>query len=367
MKHDNSSIRDITDFQNKLMSWYQKNQRPLPWRETSDPYKIWISEVMLQQTQVNTVIPYYERFLAAFPDIYKLAHADIQEVLKKWEGLGYYARARNLHRAAKIITSVHGGNLPDDPKTLQRLPGIGDYIAAAVLSIAFGKPSAVVDGNVKRVIARLETLDAPVNQPASHLMVKAIVQRLLDKNNPGTFNQALMELGALVCTPKNPSCGICPVQSFCKALKTGATDRYPVRIRARQVPEVHVTIGVVFKNDQVLITRRKPDGLLGGLWEFPGGKVLENETPENACIREIREEVSLNVEIHTFVKRIRHVYTHFKMIADVFVCRHVSGRIRLNGPVDFKWIRLSDIEKFPFPKANHKFIPELEDRLRAEG
>ena len=367
MKNLIPSSPGITGFQNRLMAWYGKNSRSLPWRKTFDPYKIWVSEVMLQQTQVNTVIPYYERFLPSFPDINSLAGADIQDVLKRWEGLGYYARARNLHRSAKIVLNDHGGKLPEDSKTLLRLPGIGDYIAAAVLSIAFGQPHPVVDGNVKRVLARLETLDMPVNQPACHDIIKSISRRLLDEHHPGTFNQALMELGALVCTPKNPGCGVCPIQSLCKAFQRGLTDQYPLRIKSRPVPEVHVAVGVVCKNGRVLITRRKPDGLLGGLWEFPGGKVLEGETPEAACIREIREEVNLGVQIDGFVKRIRHAYTHFKIVADVFACHHLSGTIRLKGPVDFKWIRLSDIDKFPFPKANHKFIPELKSRLQTEG
>jgi A/G-specific adenine glycosylase len=362
MNHDH-----IVGFQNHLIRWYTSSKRPLPWRNTQEPYKIWVSEIMLQQTQVNTVIPYYERFLEVFPDMHSLASASLEEVLKAWEGLGYYARARNLHRAATIVVSEHDARLPDSFEALRRLPGIGDYIAAAVLSIAFEKPFAVVDGNVKRVIARMHTLDMPVNQPASHKSIRSICTKLLDETCPGVYNQALMELGALVCTPKRPACPSCPVQAFCTAFQTNLVALYPQMQKRRRVPEVRIAIGVVVKNGKVLITQRKAEGLLGGLWEFPGGKILDGETPEAACVRELKEEVNLNVEINTFVARIRHAYTHFKIIADVFACRCLSGKVRLNGPVDFRWITLSDIDRYPFPKANHKFIPELKRLLESKA
>jgi A/G-specific adenine glycosylase len=367
MNHDHAEIRDIAGFQDHLIRWYTSNKRSLPWRSTSEPYKIWVSEIMLQQTQVNTVIPYYERFLKTFPDMHSLAGASTGEVLKAWEGLGYYARARNLHRAATIIVSEHDARLPDSFDALRRLPGIGDYIAAAVLSIAFGKPVAVVDGNVKRVIARMHALDMPVNQPASHNSIRSICAKLLDEARPGTFNQSLMELGALVCTPKNPACPRCPVQRFCTAFQTNRVAVYPRMQKRPRVPEVRIAIGVVVKNGKVLITQRKADGLLGGLWEFPGGKILDGETPEAACIRELKEEVNLNVVIHAFVARIRHAYTHFKIIADVFACRCLSGKVRLKGPVDFKWIDLAEINRYPFPKANHKFIPGLIKMLQGQN
>ncbi len=343
--------------QKKLLDWYEKHHRSLPWRRSSDPYRIWVSEVMLQQTQVKTVIPYYNRFLSAFPEAEILAEADLQEVLKLWEGLGYYARARNLHRAAQVLMKHHGGIVPQDLSSLKALPGIGDYIAAAVSSIAFGKPHAVVDGNVKRVLARFHKTDLPTNDPAAGKVFKAAADAFLEKSKPGTFNQAIMELGALVCTPRNPDCHLCPMASKCRAFQEKVVDKYPQRIKKAGIPEYRIAVGVIWKDSRVLITQRKPEGLLGGLWEFPGGKLQNGETPSAACIREIAEEVSLVVETEDRIARIRHAYTHFKIVMDVFRCIYLNGRIKLRGPVDYRWIRLPEIDRFPFPGANRKFIP----------
>ena len=343
--------------QKKLLDWYEKHHRSLPWRKSSDPYRIWVSEVMLQQTQVKTVIPYYNRFLSAFPEPETLAEADQQEVLKLWEGLGYYARARNLHRAAREIITHHGGAVPQDLAALKALPGIGDYIAAAVSSIAFGNPHAAVDGNVKRVLARFHKTDLPVNDPASGKVFRKAAEEFLEKSKPGDFNQAMMELGALICKPANPRCHDCPLRQECRAFKEEAVKEYPRRIKRGRIPEYHVAVGVIWKGSRVLITQRKPDGLLGGLWEFPGGKIKDGETPSGACIREINEEVSLVVETEDRIARIRHAYTHFKIVMDVFRCIYLNGRIKLRGPVDYRWIQLSEIDRFPFPGANRKFIP----------
>lgn len=345
-----------------LLDWYKKNRRSLPWRKTSDPYAIWVSEVMLQQTQVKTVIPYYSRFMAIFPNPKALAGAHPQQVLKLWEGLGYYARARNMHGAAREIVARHGGVLPQNYKALKTLPGIGDYIAAAVSSIAFGKPHAAVDGNVKRVLARFQLMDLPVNDPKGGKFFQAAAETFLDNSNPGTFNQAMMELGALVCTPRNPDCQGCPLARKCRAFREKAVNDYPRRIKKARTPEYHIAVGIIWKGSRVLITQRKPEGLLGGLWEFPGGKLRNNETPPDACAREIKEEVNLEVETLERIARIRHAYTHFRIVMDVFRCAYQSGRVHLRGPVDFRWIRLHEIEKFPFPGANRKFIPLIKPR-----
>lgn len=349
-----------------LLKWYHQNRRQLPWRETADPYKIWVSEVMLQQTQVATVIPYYHRFLAAYGDVIRLAQAEEQAVLKLWEGLGYYARARNLHRAAVEVQREYAGRIPDTLTDFRKLPGVGDYIAAAVLSIAFQRPLAVVDGNVKRVLARLRALDLPVNLPAAHRQYQTLAQEMLDIRFPGEFNQALMELGALVCTPRRPDCGHCPLASHCRALKTGQVADFPKRRQSRPVPEHHIAVGVVRRNGRLLITRRKSEGLLGGLWEFPGGKVREGEAAVDACVREIAEEVNLQVKALDFLTRVKHAYTHFRIRMDVFTCQFTGGKVRLNGPVDYRWVRPNEIDAYPFPKANKKFIPLLLSRLAAE-
>jgi len=338
------------------MGWYRDNCRQLPWRRDISLYRVWVSEVMLQQTQVKTVIPYYLRFMETWPDLGDLAAADLETVLKAWEGLGYYARARNLHKAAGIVVRDLGGIIPDDYKGFKNLPGVGDYIASAVLSIAGARPHAVVDGNVKRVLSRLLCVDTPVNHSAAHKAYKAIAETFLYETDPGTYNQAVMELGALVCTPKRPDCDSCPLAGECCACEKQVTDLFPRRMAKKKVPTVHIAAGIVRKNGKVLITRRKLDGLLGGLWEFPGGKVEPKESPEQACIREIREETGIETGNLQFLTRVFHAYSHFKIEMDVFFCDYISGRVTLNGPIDHKWVRVDQLHQFPFPRANLKFM-----------
>ena len=353
-------MENFIQFQAELLNWYRRNKRNLPWRKTTNPYNIWISEAMLQQTQVRTVIPYYHKFLKEFPAVEDLAGADQQKVLKIWEGLGYYSRARNLHKAAKIIAEQHAGRLPSQAERLRKLPGIGDYIAAAVLSIAFQQPVAVVDGNVKRVLARLFCLPEPVNDSKNKKSFSVKAGRLLNKNFPGDHNQAMMELGALICTPKNPNCDICPVCRFCSAFQNKVVADYPKKITKAKTPLYHIAIGVIYKDGKMLITKRRENGLLGGLWEFPGGKRRLKESAEAACIREIKEETGLSVSIVRYLKTVKHAYTHFKISMDVFICDYVSGEVELKGPVDHRWIIKDEIPDFPFPKSNHKFMGLLE-------
>lgn len=350
---------DIQYFQKNLIDWYLNNHRSLPWRKTEDPYRIWVSEAMLQQTQVSTVLPYYRKFLQKFPTIKHLARAESHDVLKVWEGLGYYARARNLHRAAGNVQQQYQGVIPNTWNQFRKLPGVGDYIAAAVLSIAFGLPYAVVDGNVKRVLARLQCITAPLNNSTSTKRFKETAEALKDTQMPGTYNQALMELGAIICKPKHPLCDRCPVQRFCLAYQTKTVAEYPNKKAARQTPQYHIAIGVVFKNGRVLITQRKPDGLLGGLWEFPGGKIKKGESAESACVREIKEEVSLQVAVIDYLAQVKHAYTHFKITMEIFCCNYKSGRVKRNGPVAHRWIKLDEIDQYALPRANHKFLPKL--------
>jgi A/G-specific adenine glycosylase len=359
-------LADVPPFQRRLLDWYECHRRRLPWRETRDPYRIWLSEVMLQQTQVQTALPYYQRFLRQLPTLRRLARADLHTVLKLWEGLGYYARARNLHRAAGRLVAGGNGRVPDGWEEFRALPGVGDYIAAAVLSIAFDRPHAAVDGNVMRVLARLRRIAVPINQSSLRKIFQAEADRLLDRRRPGDFNQAMMELGALVCTPASPNCAVCPVAGGCAAKRDGAVDHYPRRIASRPLPEERIAVGVVFKNDRMLITRRAPQGRLGGLWEFPGGKLRKGERPEAACMREIKEEVNLDVVVEEPLAQVRHAYSHLRVRLHVFACRFAAGRVRLNGPVDHRWIRIAEIDRFAFPKANHRFIPLLKQRA-ADG
>ncbi len=354
---------EISAYRQVLLDWYRHHQRHLPWRETCDPYKIWVSESMLQQTQVETVIPYYHRFIKRFKTVGQLAKANLQSVLKCWEGLGYYARARNLHKAASIVVDQYGGQVPDTWDGIRALPGVGPYIASAVLSIAYDSPFAVVDANVKRVLARLMEEPTPVNVPRAYAVFLSHAELLLDLSSPGQYNQAIMEVGALVCKPSKPDCDFCPIRSYCLSRRHETVARYPQKMQRKPVPVVPVAVGVIRKGARVLITRRKNDGLLGGLWEFPGGKIDTNEKSDVACIREIKEEVGLEVKIDRFLTRIRHGYTHFKIILDVYLCHYLHGEVILNGPSDYRWITIDEIDRYPLPKANLKFIDLVKKEL----
>jgi A/G-specific adenine glycosylase len=328
-------------FQTALLNWYQHHHRPLPWRETREPYKIWVSEVMLQQTQVKTVLPYYRRFLERFPDINILAAARLEDVLKMWEGLGYYSRARNLHHAARQIMMQFNGHIPDTLEAFVQLAGVGPYIGAAVQSMAFNRPHAAVDGNVKRVLARLTKNELPVNAASSLRRYQETADRLLAEDDPGRFNQAMMELGAMRCRPRLPECTACPVSVFCESFKDGCQDAYPKRIRKPAVKTQRIATGVIVRNGRMLITRRKPD--------------------RQACIREIREEVNLEVEIVSRLTRIHHAYTHFKIDMEVFHCTWRSGNVSLGSAIDYRWVTLDELPDYPFPKANHKFMHLLKE------
>jgi len=346
-----------------LLRWYDENQRRLPWRDTDDAYSIWISEVMLQQTQVRTAIPYYNRFMHKFPTVHALANAHQQTILLMWEGLGYYSRARNLHRAANIIVQDYKGILPQTWKQIRNLPGIGDYIAAAILSIAFSRPHAVLDGNVKRVIARLFCVDIPVNRPSAKKKFSAVAAEMLYHKDPGKYNQAVMELGALVCTPKSPDCARCPVKNLCDAYSSSSVMDYPKKIKPKSTPSHHLVAGVVMNKNKILITQRPEPGLLGGLWEFPGGQIQNKENNQKACLRTIEGSTGLQIEILDYLTSIKHAYTHFKIKVDVFLCRANSSAVRLNGPNDHRWINIDDIDTYPLHKAVHKFLPRVHEAM----
>jgi A/G-specific adenine glycosylase len=342
-----------------LRGWYAAHSRDLPWRATTDPYCIWLSEVMLQQTQVKSMVPYYHRFLRRFPDVHSLARAELETVLKLWEGLGYYSRARNLHRAATIVSGSMHGQFPDSKQGWLQLPGVGDYIASAVSSIVHGRCHAVVDGNVKRVLARLFCLDRPVNQPSSHKVFQGIATQLLDHHRPGDHNQAVMELGALVCSPRTPRCSSCPLADDCCALKRGQVAAYPKTLKRAALPERQLAVGVVFKKGKILMVRRPVDGFLGGLWELPGGPIDPGIDPSRACVLGIGAVSNITASVERHLVTVRHTYTHFKLRMEVFLCRWVSGRIYLRGPQAFKWMRASAIGDLPLHGAVHKAMSAL--------
>ncbi len=350
-------------FRQLLLQWYKANQRPMPWRETSNPYYIWVSEVMLQQTQVATVIGYFNRFVKRFPDIRSLAEADLQDVLKLWEGLGYYSRARNLHKAVNQLADQELFEVPDTPSEFLPLSGVGPYTCAAVQSIAFGHPLAVVDGNVKRVLSRLFEMSIPVNDSCVHEDFSKKAEELLDKTDPSSFNQAMMELGALICKPSSPECSNCPVASLCRALINNHISDYPKRKKKAPVPLRKRVAGLVVTDNRFLIVRRREDGFLGGLWELPDASLKKNDDIERVLIDEIKTKTGLSVEIEKKMTAIKHAYTHFKLEMTLFCCRPESEAVVLSGPIDFRWITFESIDDFAFHKAVHKCFPEIKKAL----
>ncbi|MCG9127926.1 A/G-specific adenine glycosylase [Candidatus Poribacteria bacterium] len=353
------SSQSYKEFNNKLIDWFRLYKREMPWRGITDPYRIWVSEVMLQQTQVKKVVGYYENFMKRFPDIQTLASSSVQDVLKVWEGLGYYARARNLHKAAQQVVKDCNSQISDDYNTFRKLPGIGDYSAAAVMSIAFNQPYAAVDGNIKRVLSRLFLMDNPVNDSSSSKVFQEQADLLLDRNEPGCFNQAMMELGATVCRPQSPACVVCPVNAYCKAYKEGLQNEYPFRTQTKKIPEYNIAAGIIYKDSDVLIVQRPLEGLLGGLWEFPNGNLNKGETSEEACIRHILQSTNLSISNLNYLTQVKHAYTHFKIIVHTFECEYTQGDLLLNGPIDAKWIKIAELDKYPLPKATHKIIDKL--------
>ena len=317
---------------------------------------------MLQQTQVATVQPYYERFLRRFPTVEKLARARLDSVLKLWEGLGYYSRARHLHQAAKLIVTQHGGHVPRDKNELLGLPGIGAYTAGAIASIAFGQREPVVDGNVTRVLCRLFRLRENPKQAAVHREIWLLAQRLLPASRVGDFNEALMELGAEVCLPRTPRCDECPLAGTCQARRHGEEATLPVRTPRKRIPRHVIAVGVIYRNGRILIDRRKPEGLLGGLWEFPGGKKEPSETLEQALHREVREELGIRIRIQRSLIALDHAYSHFRIRLHAFECAYLSGTPQCLGCDAFKWVRPRDLRRYAFPAANGKIIEVLRKR-----
>ena len=338
------------ELRRSLLAWYGDRGRDLPWRRNRDPYAIWISEIMLQQTQVKTVLPYYDRWLATFPTVEALATANQQQVLKLWQGLGYYARARNLHRAAQIVWEQHQGNFPQDLESVLALPGIGQTTAGGILSAAFNQPQAILDGNVKRVLARLVALPVPPKQAMNALWV--LSAELLDRDCPRDFNQAIMDLGATVCTPKQPDCPACPWANHCQADANQRQHELPMTTRRQPLPRKRIGVAVIWNDRQeILIDRRKPEGLLGGMWEFPGGKIEPGESIPDCIKREIQEELALRVAVGDHLTTVEHTYSHFHVELNVHHCRYLGGEPQLLACDEVRWGTLDVVEQGPCPGA----------------
>ena len=346
----------------RLLPWFAKHARALPWRaEPRPPYAVWISEIMLQQTRVDTVIPYFRRFLARFPDPAALAAAPLQDVLKLWENLGYYSRARQIHNTAKLLVRDHGGKLPADPEALAALPGLGPYTVAAIASFAFGRPLAVLDGNVIRVFSRLLALPDDVGLPATKRKLQELADVLLLRDDPATTNEAWMELGALVCTPRSPRCPECPLRGACRAAKLKTPDAFPKKKKKMKIPHKVVGAAVILDaRNQILIAQRNPEkGMLAGLWEFPGGKIAEGETMPQCIARELKEEMGLDIEVGPHLVTVHHAYSHFTIELHAHFARIRSGRPRHLECAGHAWTTRDRFDDFPFSKADHEIIRAL--------
>jgi len=345
-----------------LLSWYNQNKRPLPWRETRDPYKIWLSEVILQQTRVNQGMDYYYRFLAAFPDVQHLALADEEDVLKLWQGLGYYSRARNMHHTAMEIVERHDGIFPRSAAGLKKLKGIGEYTAAAIASICFDEPVAVLDGNVARVISRLYALDIPVDTNSGRAVLTGLAKQLLDIHNPGTFNQAAMELGALVCTPKSPACHACPLSYTCEALKQNTTGHFPVKTPKKAPTIRHLNYLVISftqnEKEFVLVHKRTGNDIWKNLYDFP---CIETEIVADVySVIETGKEQGLFGGFPFVIKQVSDEYIHqlsHRRLLAKFIRIVIAGAPEL--PVNIIAVAMDQIAELPLPRLIDLYLANL--------
>jgi len=335
-----------------LLTWYrQHGRKSMPWRDHPDSYAVWVSEIMLQQTRVETVIPYFEKWMNLFPDANALANASEQDVLNAWEGLGYYSRARNLHKAAKIIASNFNGQLPRDLTELRSLPGIGRYTVGAIASMAFGMDEPTVDGNLRRVFSRLFDVDVFADSPAGEKIIWELAAQHLPKGQAGDYNQALMDLGATICLPKNPRCLICPLMENCQSRKNGTQEARPILKPKKTSPHyIHAAAVVsrVGNPTYVLLAQRPSTGLLGGMWEFPNARV--NADPAKELTKVINAAYNLQVKKKDALGVIQHAYTHFKVTVHAFRCESVSVPKNKN----LKWVKLTDLEDYPMGKIDRQ-------------
>tara|TARA_B100001250_G_scaffold84279_1_gene69626 strand:+ start:1356 stop:2390 length:1035 start_codon:yes stop_codon:yes gene_type:complete len=333
----------------QLLGWYSSNKRLLPWRETKDPYKIWISEIMLQQTQVATVIPYYNRWMTSFPTIKILARADYNNVLKHWEGLGYYSRCKNIHLTAQSLD----GTLPNTFNELIKLPGIGEYTAKTILAIAYNQQEVGVDTNLERVGFRL--LGLKKKSKFNNNRVRKFLENIQDKSKPGDFNQALMDLGSSFCQAKAVHCEPCPITDRCKATLNDNPLKYPEIKKSKPIPTVNVAVCIISHNKKLLVMQRPKDKMLGGLWEFPGGKIENGELKEMAVIREIKEETNLQIKDPKYIGEVRHQYSHFKVSISLFHYQ-IDDICSIKIKENYLWTTMKGLDKLALPKANYKML-----------
>ena len=346
---------NISAFQNDLISWFKREQRDLPWRKDQDPYKIWVSEIMLQQTRVDTVIPYFNRFIEWFPTIEDLAEAEEDKVLKAWEGLGYYSRVRNLQSAVKEVSEKYDGEVPNTPEEIAGLKGVGPYTAGAILSIAYGIPEPAVDGNVMRVISRVLSIWDDIAKSSSRKIFEKAVRQLISHEDPSSFNQALMELGALICTPTSPSCLLCPVREHCQSFDEGVQNELPIKTKKTKTRNVQLAAAILLDgNGKVLIHKRPATGLLANLWEFPNVEIhhpLLNEREQVADL--FHHSLDLKVKFEKIIGQLEHTFSHLVWNIKVY-----SGTLNsvFQENEEWKLVSFEEMKEFAFPVSSQKML-----------
>lgn len=343
---------NIAKFQQDLVTWYETEKRDLPWRREQDPYKIWVSEIMLQQTRVETVIPYFNRFMEQFPTIESLANADEEAVLKAWEGLGYYSRVRNLQSAVREVSESYGGTVPADKNQFLALKGVGPYTGGAVLSIAYGLPEPAVDGNVMRVISRILTVWDDIAKPSTRKIFEQAVGTLMYEEDPSSFNQALMELGATICTPTSPSCLLCPVQTHCQAFEEGVQRELPVKTKKKSTKKVRLGAVVLEAPDGTILIEKRPEtGLLANMWQFPNTELLDGTNPRAAIEAFLETEYGIKAAVQPEkASEITHVFSHLTWDVDVYV-----GTTKTKPEKErTKFVSADQVETYAFPVSHQK-------------
>lgn len=349
-----------------LMAWYWRHGRKLPWRQTREPYKIFVAEVLLQQTQVYTAIRYYEKWLERFPTPQSLVSSDDEAILQVGEGIGYYRRLLNLQRAISLIQRDYAGDVPRAYEKLITLPGVGPYTAEALRAFIYNEPALALDGNLERVLSRFFGIRGDPKSRAARGKLRRLGLELVAPH-PRELNQALMDLGALVCLPSRPRCSDCPISAGCYAFQAGAQEKLPARRPRRPRPRYQVVVAVIRRGHKVLLGKRHPDGLLGGLWEFPGGKIEPGESDETALVREIAEEVGICIRPVALLTAVKHGYTHFEVSMRAYLCRHEKGRPRPLACDAVRWVSLPDLHRYPMPAANRKILAALRASKEAGG